>query len=213
MTTAMMSAPPASLPRAVFLGDSQGEGLAPHLRTALADLFYLAGSSWQRGISTRAMIRSGKVEAALAQHPAVVVLALGGNDTANDGYRQTLIDMVGLAARDGAHVVWIGPAHASDPEVEARHAAAREVQRAVLPALGVLWLDSVPWTLAGHSDDGVHFTRDAYARQAAEIAAQLRARRDELEGGSSGVNRWLVIGAVASLTAALGFGIWASRRA
>lgn len=167
---------PSALPRAVLIGDSQMEGLAAHLRLALGALFHTVNASWQRGASTRATIESGKIEAALAQRPDVVVFALGGNDTANASYVSTLTEAVGRAARDGARVIWIGPAYSIDPHVEARHAAAREVQRAVLPTLGVLWIDSVPLTQSGHAQDGVHFTRAAYEAQARAIAEELTRR-------------------------------------
>lgn len=219
MTSTMQNAAPTSavapeLPRAVVLGDSQAEGLAPHLRGALAPLFYVVNTIWQRGISTRALIRSGKIEAALAQRPAVVMFVLGGNDTASDSYRQDLIDAVALAARDGARVIWVGPAYSLDPVVERRHAAAREAQRALLPTLGVLWLDSVAWTRAGHADDDVHFTRVGYAAQATAIAVALEARRTEVLVASRGSSTSpLIVGAVAAAALAVGLGVWAATRA
>lgn len=194
------------LPRAIVLGDSQAEGLAPHLRVALAPLFHVVNVVWQRGVSTRALYQSGKVEQALEQQPNVVILVLGGNDTVGTHYRNTLIEMVGLAARDGAHVIWIGPAYSEDLDVENRHAAAREAQRAILPALGVLWLDSFAWTRDGHTPDGVHFTRGAYERQAQAIAREIAARR-----GASIPSSLIVGGAIAG-AAAIGLGLFLGRR-
>lgn len=166
----------AALPRAVVLGDSQAQGLAPGLREALPVIgFDVVATITTVGTSTRAMLDSDKIARALEHEPALIVIALGGNDFVTERYPETLHAFVSQARSRGARVVWVGPAHAANADVEARHARTREAQRVIVPATGALWLDSVPWTHEGHSPDGVHFTRTAYAAQARAIASAIAA--------------------------------------
>lgn len=165
-----------NLPRLVAFGDSQLEGLQPSLRAALAEMFQVVSITAVRGTTTRVLVDSDKIRSIIAaQQPDAVLFVIGGNDTASPAYDDTLIEAV--AFTEGLPTIWVGPAFSTNDSVNVRHAAVSAQQQAVLPQLGVTWLDSRAWTRTGHAGDGVHFTRDAYAEQAAAIAAALEARR------------------------------------
>lgn len=170
-----MTAVGAALPRAVFVGDSQLEGLAPHLRDALADQMSIVATAAMPGASTRVVVDSGKITTLVtSQHPDLVIFVLGGNDTAGAASAQATVDAVRQARAGGARVVWFGPARAHDPSVEARHAGTRAQQAVLVPSLGAEWIDTSPWTGSGWGADDVHFTSDAYEQQARAIAQALR---------------------------------------
>jgi lysophospholipase L1-like esterase len=194
-----MTAVGAALPRAVFVGDSQLEGLAPHLRDALADQMSIVATAAMPGASTRVIVDAGKITTlVLSQHPDIVVFVLGGNDTAGAASSQATVDAVRQAKAGGARVVWFGPAIAHDPTVEARHAGTRAQQRALVPSLGAEWIDTSPWTDSGWGPDDVHFTSSAYEQQAHAIAQALRggSAAAVIVGLALGV---LAIGGIAAL--------------
>jgi lysophospholipase L1-like esterase len=157
-----------------LFGDSQAEGLAPHLERLLGDELVLVDA--RRGIGTRAFIDNAMLVAPRRVDVAIVVL--GGNDTASSSYPETLRAAAHAFSTLSSKIVWIGPSHSEDPEVERRHAAAREVQARVLPSLVASWYDPTGWQVGAageHTSDGTHFTRGAYAEQATEIVDRLRS--------------------------------------
>jgi len=121
--------------------------------------------------------------AAAAHIPAkldLAIVVLGGNDFGNQ--RDARSALVHRLQKTGAKVYWFGPAHSSQPDVDARHQEQAASQAGQLPGLGAHWYDSRPWTMEGHALDGVHFTRQAYEAWGLRIADAVRSR---------GVWRWL----------------------
>lgn len=170
----------AHLLRLVLMGDSQAEGLQATLRSALEEQgdFQLVSATAIRGISTRAMLDQGKITAIVSsQRPDAVLFVLGGNDTATASYAATLSAAVHAVqnAAPGAHIFWVGPAAASDPETAARHRAVSDAQREFFAGSpDVTWIDARSYTSSGGwGDDGVHFTREAYEEQAHVLATAL----------------------------------------
>ena len=166
-----------------IIGDSQAGGLANHLRTELArrNLGPVTGTATIDGASTRVLLDRRKPQA-LMEHsnPDLVIVALGGNDTGSSSYPRTLAEFVRALRRPDnsmPEILWVGPAYAERPDVDARHFLTAQVQAATLPALGVRWFDSREWTSDGpggvHAGDGVHFTSNAYAAQASAIIDRL----------------------------------------
>lgn len=167
-----VDAPPAVL----ILGDSHVQGLGPELSRSLADhatrVDYVARPGW----STARFRRRGRFRRLLRRNhrPEVVVVSLGGNDVvpSRAAYVRVLEDAVTrLRAAGARRLVWLGPPTANDPEetTRARHERNAEWQRAVLPELGVTWIDSRPHTREHHVRDGVHFTADGYRAWAGRV--------------------------------------------
>jgi lysophospholipase L1-like esterase len=82
----------------------------------------------------------------------VVLFVLGGNDSAGTAMaRSALAGDIGrllqqIRSGGSPHIIWIGPAHSTEEGVQRRHQGTADVQRAILPALGVEWHDGVPMT-------------------------------------------------------------------
>lgn len=175
----------AVLATIAFIGDSHAEALWPRVEKRIAGTGYeVVLKEANRGWS-EASYRSKKptLPATLAAaRPDVVVIEIGGNAQPSGGedkYRSDVEWLVSAAKAAGAgRILWFGPA-TSDANIAAetasRHDWAAEMQRAILPALGVEWYDSRPTTLTGQRSDGVHFDSSAYDRWAAEIAARILA--------------------------------------
>jgi lysophospholipase L1-like esterase len=173
-------------PAVRVVGDSHVERLGPMIDQAVRDAGYESlGHLARRGWSTGRYVRTGDLRERLAEggRPDVVVVSLGGNDRCASRivYRKQLAWIVDEARAAGAErVVWLGPA-ASDVErseyaewVGGWHERNAEWQQEILPDLGVEWIDSRPLTRGGQSDDGIHFTREAYAAWCADALAQAR---------------------------------------
>lgn len=161
--------------RSVFIvGDSHVQMLGPTLTHRLEDQgIEVAGYEARPGWSTRAYQRRGDLQDVLeaAGRPEIVVISLGGNDFvgSEEAYFAQLAWIVDHARAAGAEqIIWLGPAHtdAEASEVAAataeRHERNASLQRELLPALGVTWVDSRPLTLEHHGRDGIHFTRSGY---------------------------------------------------
>lgn len=158
-----------------LLGDSQAEGLAPHLRRLLGDQLVLVDA--RRGVGTRAFIDDAMPVA--PQHVDLAIVVLGGNDSASSSYTRTLEAAVHAIGTMASAIVWIGPSASENREVAARHDSVRQVQTVQLPRLGVTFLDPRAWQVGAagaHAPDGTHFTRAAYELQAQAIVQRIRFR-------------------------------------
>ena len=118
----------------------------------------------RRAISSRDSNLSGRPDAAL--------VALGGNNQIMDParYAQVLTQLVtALRAQGVKDIFWASPASSNAaiaPSTARRHEASAEIQRSVLPGLGVTWWDSRPATRTGQRGDGVHFSEAGYRKWA-----------------------------------------------
>jgi lysophospholipase L1-like esterase len=166
----------------IVLGDSQAGGLLQHLQEQMRTRgFTPIGAAVHDGWSTSRFVEEQPAVALGRLRPNVAIIVLGGNDVAS-----TAMARAGLGGDIGRlvqqlrggeaqpHIIWIGPAHSTEPGVQRRHEATADFQRAIMPTLGVEWHDSEPMTSdLGHAPDGVHFTQVSYARWAARINAVL----------------------------------------
>ena len=176
----------------VLIGDSQAQGLEPHLREYMRARGYaLLGASTQPGWSTSRFVEDGIARRLVSAAPDLVLVALGGNDAAITASQQAALasDISTLVAQLRAggtrHIIWIGPAHSMNSDVARRHRSTTALHKLIMPALDVEWHDGDPMTRdLGHTADGTHFTRTSYARWAARVNAVLFT-------SSSGAGRWV----------------------
>lgn len=145
--------------RVALIGESHEQVLwpllAPKLRAAGHEVVYqVANPGW----SEARFLKDGDLAARLsAARPDVVIFGLGGNNRqAGTAYTSTVKRLLALASP--ARVVWIGVPVAVKAPFDRYHADTANEQAATLPGLGVTWIDSRPYTRAGHRADGVHFT-------------------------------------------------------
>ena len=150
---------------ASIVGDSQAEGLKPVLGPILArhGLELDDGKSWTRAGAgvveiTEHAVRAGPVRLTIA-------VTGGGNDTIGniETYREKLVALVGTLRFAGAQeVILVGPMLSDDPEVQARHEAARAVQSRGIP--GARWVDGFALSaFVGHpAGNPNHYSRNGY---------------------------------------------------
>ncbi len=157
--------------RVVILGDSHAQSLGPLLEgVARGHGLRPLGTVARPGWSTKRYLRTGRLGELLTTwgRPGLVLIALGGNDRprTREAYAAQLRQVVEAAWESGARrVIWVGPATSSHARARAtalRHDRNAAWQRAIVPGLGVEWIDSRPLTQAGHRGDGVHFTIAGY---------------------------------------------------
>ena len=187
---------------ASLIGDSQAEGLLPYIQEHMeARGFAIIGAATHVGWKTGRFVREQPATALSRLGADVVLVVLGGNDIAltADSRAELASDirqfLVQIRSSSSPHIIWIGPAHSTDPDTSRRHEGVAAVQRAILPALGVEWHDGEPMTDdLGHAADGVHFPRTSLMRWADRIDRSLFTNEHS--------TRW--VGAVALLAAAAG---------
>ncbi len=192
----------------VLVGDSHMEeaGLAPGLIDGLrAEGLEPLAVHALRGKGVRWFLDEGRLDRILEVHrPTMLVVELGANDTATESYERTLGEFVQKAKAVGAAIVWVGPPHATNREVDARHQGVSTVQSFYLGEKGVPWIDSRPMTEdLPHARDGVHFVRSSYdewaSRLAPAVAAQIRSldRRKKTLPAVLGLIGGAIVGVVA----------------
>lgn len=155
-----------------IIGDSHTAALGPRLQSLLADFADVQFESFP-GFSTARVLSA---ITGVTQRPAdMTIVILGGNDFGHrDTERMDLLDH--LRAQSAGKILWVGPAHSTDPHVDARHRQQADEQREQFNLLGVDWLDSYSATQQGHGTDGVHFTRSGYDWWSHAIAVEARSR-------------------------------------
>lgn len=189
---------PSDLPSPLlFVGDSQSQSavewtLGPRVAKALRaegldatavgypgwQVASYLGKGWRQG-------KPGKIHRLLAQNAyRVLVVQLGVNDAKSydcrKSFHQTrytaLLEAFVAAARAAGveRIVWVGPAYVDDAEYEARRAALAGVQKQVLEALDVEWLDQAPLTEGIPRRDGLHYSIPNYGRWADKLLGPLR---------------------------------------
>jgi lysophospholipase L1-like esterase len=158
------------------------------------------------GWSEAKYLSSGNLASKLsAARPDLVVFALGGNNQKMKAadYLADVGQLVRMAKNAGAaHVLYVGPATATEVVTSARHETSADILAANVPSMGVTWLDSRPLTLSGQRSDGVHFNDAAYTSWAKAIT-------DKIVSTSRGVSTstlWAAVGvSVAALAVAVAF--------
>lgn len=163
----------------ILIGDSQAVGLAhggiEQLMSAKG--FSLVFTTATIGISTvRTVSEAGaQIRAAVQRYaPVLAIIVLGGNDEPNAALGGHITALVQPLLAAGMTVVWVGPAHAVDPDIANRKAHVAAIQKLLLEGLGVTWLDGLPMTRdLTHTPDGVHFLVSGSARWAERIVAAI----------------------------------------
>jgi len=145
--------------RVALIGESHEQVLWPLLASKLRAaghqiVYQVANPGW----SEARFLKDGDLASHLASaRPDVVIFGLGGNNRqAGADYTASVKRLLALASP--ARVVWIGVPVAVKAPFDRYHADTAALQAAIMPGLGVTWIDSAPYTRAGQRGDGVHFT-------------------------------------------------------
>lgn len=164
--------------RVSYLGDSHGEILGPAIRSALPPGYEPHVFISHRG-KGEAWVKNNVDIARTYAGTDVMIVQLGGNNRTLDyvSYQDLLTWVVNQVRATGArYVIWIGPFAADaarDPDTAMRHEASADIQRDVLPRLGVYWIDGRPLFDPSETTDGVHWRAAVYRAYAQELASAL----------------------------------------
>lgn len=168
--------------RVGIVGDSQSEGLGPHLIPRLeAKGITVVGSLLERGMSLANMRTSADRRArarAIAEQSDVLLVVLGGNNRIDDpeAYEDHLAWFLNEVARRPRKIWWVGPAASIHPTAGPAHVRTRELQREILVgARRVKWIDAWPMTARGveYAPDDLHFTRAGYRTWSSRLVDAL----------------------------------------
>lgn len=160
--------------RFALIGDSQGQGTFPALTRILKGAGHtVVLTRAEPGKDPRWWTQQPLADQLRAAQPDAVVFQLSGNNGERRaevyrGYAEALL----RAVPSGARVWWLSPAYATRQDIETRHRQTWELEKALLPQLGVSWVDVRPWTQTGHRD-GVHFSTTTYAALAERVAQTI----------------------------------------
>lgn len=201
--------------RIALIGDSQGQGLWPHLSKFLqASGHTVVLTRAQPGWGIPSYKKEGQIGAQLAAAaPQLVVYSLGGNNWEfNSAKYAAQVNWALAQIPPGAEVLWLGPARATRADVAERHDKTAAMEPGIL---GSRWMDSAPYTQTGHAD-GVHFKSGIYKSWASAIAQHIGVAQEVVTAAQApmaarrGVSRvevspylWWALGGVGILAAAL----------
>ena len=164
--------------RVYVLGDSHTQALGPRIASQSPDqVTYEAfpGHSTKRAHS----------KATIPRGQDVVVLSLGGNDFGDQRVARAALVAAVRRRNPSARILWFGPFDASKhASAGPRHDEQAAAQRRQLRALGVIWVDTRPWSRSGHRGDNVHFTMPAYSRMAARMVSAIKSTPRPAAGGA-----------------------------
>lgn len=187
--------------RYALIGDSHGQVIVPALRKALTAAGHtVVLAEANPGWSSSRYLSDGIAARLRAARPDRVVVQLGGNDRQKDAEMATTLG----AWRDaivgaGADAIWFGPFQAIRDPHRGSHDTTAGILARRLPALGIRFVDTRPFSQEGHRDDGVHFR--SYASIARAISDRLA---QTLAAPRSSVRGWIALGvASAALVAFL----------
>lgn len=166
--------------RVALIGDSHSAYHFNNIEDLLIANGHEVASSFERsGWSVKKYLATNSLEQLNEFQPDAAIIALGGNNhNLSDEYGERLRIFVDALRDQGitGPIVWLGPFEA-DKEVRQdvwdRHEWTSEYQKDFLPQLGVSWIDMRPSSLVGPWTDGVHFSRDEYARMIDEISPAI----------------------------------------
>lgn len=164
--------------RIALIGDSHSQALWPKVSKLLqSEGHTVVLTEANAGWSEAKYLSSGNLAAKLsAARPDLVVFELGGNNQKMKAadYLADVGQLVRMAKNAGAaHILYVGPATATEVVTSARHETSADILAASIPSMGVTWLDSRPLTLSGQRSDGVHFNDAAYTSWAKAITDKI----------------------------------------
>jgi lysophospholipase L1-like esterase len=146
-------------------------------RLLLSQGFSLSATFANIGWSTERTVSElgSQIRAATQQYaPRLAIIVLGGNDQPTSEEATHITELVQPLLAAGVTVVWVGPAHAVDPDIANRKAHIAAIQKPLLAQLGATWLDGLPMTRdLQHTPDGVHFVQSSSALWAERIVAAI----------------------------------------
>lgn len=160
-----------------IIGDSHAAALGPRLKQLLAadDVWFDSYPGFSTSRLLTALETQEEFDGMSLRPVDLTIVILGGNDFGNrDAERVNLLSY--LAENNAGRILWVGPAHSTNPEVNLRHRDQVDAQREQLDLLHVDWVDSYRVTTANHAPDGVHFTPDGYDMWATHIAKAVHRR-------------------------------------
>jgi lysophospholipase L1-like esterase len=158
------------------IGDSHTAALGPALVELLPgdDVTFSSFPGFSTARILSALEARAEVEGDLP--PAdLTLLSIGGNDFGDRSTNRAAL-LAWLRENHAGKILWMGPPHAVDAEVDQRHRIQADSQREQMAQLGVDWIDSYPATQSGHRADGVHFTGTGYQTWAKWLAPQITQR-------------------------------------
>jgi hypothetical protein len=146
----------------LIVGDSHAASIGPALverfakRTAEPPLSvdFLSHRGW----STKKFLAEAEIPDAKNY-----IVVLGTNDWPGERYPQVLLAFAQKLKSRGARVFWWGPPAVANPGHTERVQAVRMLQKQILPKLGIIYVDSVPFSGEGHGRDLIHYTPPGYA--------------------------------------------------
>lgn len=149
--------------RVVHVGDSHVGGLKVALQALLTPLGVGYEAHFRNGISTVGALSAGWP----VRGADVILVTLGTNDTPAQGYVEAVASLVRQLRQQApeAALVWWGPPSLHRSDVIGLPNEIVPLQRQAVTALGGVYVDSRPWA-SSDAADGVHLTRDGYARWA-----------------------------------------------
>ncbi len=147
-----------------LIGDSHSQALFPRLRPALeAQGYTIVHEVSKPGWGAKKFVQEGL--ASVPRGTQAVIVSLGGNNRNLDPSYGEEVGQFLQAIGTDKPIVWIGPA-TSEMTIAAdtgqRHEWTADYLQGVLPSQGIKFIDSRPFTMYNHRDDGVHFNRDGY---------------------------------------------------
>lgn len=169
------------MPNVALIGDSHAQAMWPRVRKDLGASAYSVVLTEANPGWSEASYRSKKPDlpSRLASaRPEVVVFSLGGNaQKTGEAYAEDVRWLIAAAKDAGAQrILWYGPATSVasiNLDAATRHERTAEIQKTLLPGLGVEWYDSRPLTMTDHRSDGVHFNGAGYDRWAAAVTSSI----------------------------------------
>jgi hypothetical protein len=91
------------------------------------------------------------------------IVISGTNDWPGERYPAVLKAFGSKLRSHGARVFWWGPPAVANPGHAERVQTVRMLQKQILPGLGIIYVDSVPFSAEGHQKDLIHYTPPGYA--------------------------------------------------
>ena len=208
--------------RYALVGDSHDQAVWPLLKKKLEAAGHtVVLQRAEPGWSGARYLQDGKIAGQLRDaRPDVVVYHVSSNNNQlNAGaYEPTVAALIRLAKDAGAKTIyWEGPSVAVRAPWSAAHETTAQLEQQIVPRLGAIWIDTRPWTAAGHRSDGVHFEAPAYSLWATALSSKVQYEYDghiyihipPMDGGNL-PKRW-VWGGVALVTGAVLAVAWAWR--
>jgi lysophospholipase L1-like esterase len=155
--------------RIALVGDSHTQITFPLLRDKLeGEGHQVVLEESKPGWTARKFLSNGIADRLAEVQPEATIFSLGANNyEREDTFGGRVSQIVGAARAAGSKkVIWIGPPTTNAgvrPDIAKNHERTSGYLIPLASELSLIFVDPRPYTLTGQRDDGVHFTRAAYA--------------------------------------------------